>query len=135
MIKRGQNEGLLLMRSDEEIAQVLPSCFGYRVADEHLAGICSLLTEPYHREHAGELTALYTLTRFQGEGVGAELVREVLNEARRASCVTCLPAPARNMRRAFSSGLSSAGWVQRMSRRRNGATTTANASSACPSSG
>jgi N-acetylglutamate synthase-like GNAT family acetyltransferase len=82
MIKRGQNEGLLLERSDEEIAHILPSCFGYRVADEHLAGICSLLTEPYHRERAGELTALYTLTRFQGEGVGAELVREVLKEAR-----------------------------------------------------
>jgi N-acetylglutamate synthase-like GNAT family acetyltransferase len=81
MIKRGQNEGLLLTRNDEEIAQILPSCFGYRVADEHLAGICSLLTEPYHRERAGELTALYTLTRFQGEGVGAELVREVLKEA------------------------------------------------------
>ncbi len=81
MIKRGQSEGLLLLRTDEEIAQILPSCFGYRVADEHLAGICSLLTEPYHREHAGELTALYTLTRFQGEGVGAELVREVLKEA------------------------------------------------------
>ena len=61
--------------------QILPSCFGYRVADEHLAGICSLLTEPYHREHAGELTALYTLTRFQGEGVGVELVHEVLKEA------------------------------------------------------
>jgi amino-acid N-acetyltransferase len=82
MIKRGQNEGLLLARSDDEIAQILPSCFGYRVADEHLAGICSLLTEPYHRERAGELTGLYTLTRFQGEGVGAELVREVLSEAR-----------------------------------------------------
>ena len=82
MIKRGQSEGLLLLRTDEEIAQILPSCFGYRVADEHLAGICSLLTEPYHREHAGELTALYTLTRFQGEGVGVELVREVLKEAR-----------------------------------------------------
>jgi amino-acid N-acetyltransferase len=81
MIKRGQNEGLLLARSDDEIARILPSCFGYRVADEHLAGICSLLTEPYHRERAGELTALYTLTRFQGEGVGVELVREVLNEA------------------------------------------------------
>lgn len=81
MIQRGQNEGLLLFRTQEEIAHILPSCFGYRVADEHLAGICSLLTEPYHREHAGELTALYTLTRFQGEGVGAELVREVLREA------------------------------------------------------
>ncbi|HTT76820.1 MAG TPA: GNAT family N-acetyltransferase, partial [Candidatus Binataceae bacterium] len=37
--------------------------------------------EPYHRERAGELTALYTLTRFQGEGVAAELVKEVLKEA------------------------------------------------------
>jgi amino-acid N-acetyltransferase len=82
MIMQGQNEGLLLTRTEDEIAQILPSCFGYRVADEHLAGICSLLTEPYHRERAGELTALYTLTRFQGEGVGAELVREVLKEAR-----------------------------------------------------
>ncbi len=82
MIKRGQNEGLLLARTDEEIARILPSCFGYRVADEHLAGICSLLTEPYRGERAGELTALYTLTRFQGEGVGVELVREVLKEAR-----------------------------------------------------
>ncbi len=81
MIQRGQNEGLLLLRTEDEIAQILPSCFGYRVADEHLAGICSLLTEPYHRERAGELTALYTLTRFQGEGVGVELVHEVLKEA------------------------------------------------------
>ncbi len=81
MIQRGQDEGLLLLRNEDEIAAILPSCFGYRVADEHLAGICSLLTEPYHREHAGELTALYTLTRFQGEGVGVELVHEVLKEA------------------------------------------------------
>lgn len=82
LIERGQSEGYLLARSREEIAQLLPSCFGYRVGDEHLAGVCSLLTEPYRRERAGELTALYTLTRFAGEGVAAELVKEVLNEAR-----------------------------------------------------
>lgn len=82
LILRGQTEGYLLARSREEIAQLLPSCFGYRVGDEHLAGVCSLLTEPYRRERAGEITALYTLTRFQGEGVAAELVKEVLNEAR-----------------------------------------------------
>jgi hypothetical protein len=34
MIKRGQNEGLLLARSDEEIARILPSCFGYRIGDD-----------------------------------------------------------------------------------------------------
>jgi N-acetylglutamate synthase-like GNAT family acetyltransferase len=82
LIRRGQREGYLLARSREEIAQLLPSCFGYRIGDEHLAGVCSLLTEPYHRERAGELTALYTLTRFAGEGVAVELVKQVLNEAR-----------------------------------------------------
>ncbi len=82
LIVRGQNEGHLLPRSPDQIAQVLPSCFGYRIGDEHLAGICSLLTEPYRRERAGEITAMYTLTRFQGEGVAAVLVREILKEAR-----------------------------------------------------
>jgi N-acetylglutamate synthase-like GNAT family acetyltransferase len=82
LIVRGQHEGFLLTREPEEIARLLPSCFGYRVGDEHLAGICSLLTEPYRRERAGEITALYTLTRFQREGVAAELVNEVLKEAR-----------------------------------------------------
>ena len=81
LIVRGQNEGVLLPRTHEDISAILPSCFGYRMGDEHLAGICSLLTEPYRREHAGELTALYTLTRFQGEGVAAELTKELLKEA------------------------------------------------------
>ena len=81
LVVRGQNEGVLLPRTHEDIAAILPSCFGYRIGDEHLAGICSLLTEPYRREHAGELTTLYTLTRFQGEGVAAELTKEVLKEA------------------------------------------------------
>jgi N-acetylglutamate synthase-like GNAT family acetyltransferase len=82
LILRGQREGHLLARSREEIAELLPSCFGYRVGDEHLAGVCSLLTERYHRERAGEITALYTLTRFAGEGVAVELIKQILNEAR-----------------------------------------------------
>jgi N-acetylglutamate synthase-like GNAT family acetyltransferase len=82
LIIRGQNEGALLPRSPENLAAILPSCFGYRIGDEHLAGVCSLLTEPYRRERAGEITALYTLTRFAGEGVAAELVGEILTEAR-----------------------------------------------------
>jgi N-acetylglutamate synthase-like GNAT family acetyltransferase len=91
LIIRGQNEGFLLRRSEDEIACLLPSCFGYRIADEHLAGIVSLLTEPYRKERAGEITALYTLTRFQGEGVANELVTEVIREAR-----------ARHLRYAFA---------------------------------
>ena len=82
LIVRGQEEGFLLARSEEQIAKILPSCFGYRIGDEHLAGICALLTDPYRRERAGEITALYTLTRFQGEGVAVELVKEVMSEAR-----------------------------------------------------
>jgi amino-acid N-acetyltransferase len=82
LIVRAQNEGFLLSRTKGEIARLLPSCFGYRIGDEHLAGVVSLLTEPYRRDHAGEITALYTLTRFQGEGVAAELVNEVVREAR-----------------------------------------------------
>jgi N-acetylglutamate synthase-like GNAT family acetyltransferase len=82
LIVRAQREGFLLSRSEVEIARLLPSCFGYRIGDEHLAGIVSLLTEPYRRERAGEITALYTLTRFQGEGVAAELVNQVREEAR-----------------------------------------------------
>jgi N-acetylglutamate synthase-like GNAT family acetyltransferase len=81
LIRRGQDEGFLLPRSEPEIAGLLPSCFGYRVGDEHLAGVCALLTEPYRRERAGEITALYTLTRFLGEGVASELVKEVITEA------------------------------------------------------
>ena len=82
LILRGQAEGYLLARSRDEIAELLPSCFGYRVGDEHLAGVCSLLTEKYRHDRAGEITALYTLTRFQGEGVAAELVSRVMEEAR-----------------------------------------------------
>ena len=82
LIVRGQNEGSLLFRTPQQIAKILPSCYGYRIGDEHLAGICSLLTEPYRRDRAGEITAMYTLTRFQGEGVAAVLVREILKEAR-----------------------------------------------------
>jgi N-acetylglutamate synthase-like GNAT family acetyltransferase len=81
LVVRAQNEGFLLSRSEGEIASLLPSCFGYRIGDEHLAGVVSLVTEPYRRERAGEITALYTLTRFQGEGVAAELMKEVIKEA------------------------------------------------------
>ncbi len=81
LVRRGQEEGFLLPRTPEQISRILPSCFGYRVGDEHLAGICSLTTEPYRRERAGEITGLYTLTRFQREGVAAELLREVIKEA------------------------------------------------------
>ncbi len=99
LIERGQNEGSLLYRTPEEIARLLPSCVGYHLGSEgQLAGICSLLTEPYRREKAGEITALYTLTRFQGEGIASQLVNELLEQARTRrlryvfACTTEAPA-------------------------------------------
>jgi N-acetylglutamate synthase-like GNAT family acetyltransferase len=82
LIMRAQDAGFLLPRSPGQIEGILPSCFGYHVGDEHLAGICSLLTDPYRRDRTGEITALYTLTRFQGEGVAAELIKAIIKEAR-----------------------------------------------------
>jgi len=82
LIVRAQDAGFLLPRSSGQIEGILPSCFGYHVGDEHLAGICSLLTDPYRRDRTGEITALYTLTRFQGEGVAAELIKAIIKEAR-----------------------------------------------------
>jgi N-acetylglutamate synthase-like GNAT family acetyltransferase len=82
LILRAQDAGFLLPRTSSQIEGILPSCFGYHVGDEHLAGICSLLTDPYRRDHTGEITALYTLTRFQGEGVAAELIKEIIKEAK-----------------------------------------------------
>ena len=82
LIMRAQDAGFLLPRSPGQIEGILPSCFGYHVGDEHLAGICSLLTDPYRRDRTGEITALYTLTRFQGEGVAAELIKAIIKEAK-----------------------------------------------------
>ncbi len=53
LIIRAQDAGFLLPRSPGQIEGILPSCFGYHVGDEHLAGICSLLTDPYRRDRTG----------------------------------------------------------------------------------
>lgn len=82
LIARGQREGLLKVRSDEEIATLLVNGYGATIGTHHLAGICALLTEPYAAARAGELAGLYTITRFKGEGVGGRLVAQVLGDAR-----------------------------------------------------
>ncbi len=81
MIARGVREGALLRRAPAEIDRVLSAALGAFVEGRHLAGIVSLLGYP--GSGAGEVTCLYTLTRYLGEGVGAELVEFVVAEARR----------------------------------------------------
>src|SRR5262245_26474917 len=45
---------------------------------ELLAGFCALL--PYPEDNAAEIVGLYTITRFQGEGIGGRLVATLIAE-------------------------------------------------------
>ncbi|MBF0284648.1 MAG: GNAT family N-acetyltransferase [Magnetococcales bacterium] len=83
LIRRGEEEGFLLPRSRAELFAILAHGFGAFLGGEHLAGLAALLTAPYQRERAGELAALYTLTRFQGEGEGSRLLERIREEGRR----------------------------------------------------
>jgi len=81
LLERGQREGLLKLRSDEEMAALLAVGWGATICDRHLAGVAGLLTEPYAAERAGEIAGLYTITRFKGEGIGERLVNRLIAEA------------------------------------------------------
>jgi N-acetylglutamate synthase-like GNAT family acetyltransferase len=79
LIHRGVEEGYLVARSGEEVDAVLASAFGAFIEDRHLAGVGALL--PGGEERSGEIAALYTLTRFLGEGVGGSLVGFACSQA------------------------------------------------------
>lgn len=79
LCRRGVEEGYLAPRSAAEIDRVLASAFGAFVEDRDLAGIGALL----RWEDVGEISSLYTLTRFLGEGIGQHLVGFALDLARR----------------------------------------------------
>jgi amino-acid N-acetyltransferase len=74
LLERGQREGYLKARTPAEIALILFSGYGATIGQHHLAGVCSLQTERYEHERAGEIVGLYTITRFKGEGVGVKLI-------------------------------------------------------------
>jgi amino-acid N-acetyltransferase len=74
VLERGQREGYLKVRTPGEIAPILFSGYGATIGQHHLAGVCSLQTERYAADRAGEIVGLYTITRFKGEGVGVKLI-------------------------------------------------------------
>jgi N-acetylglutamate synthase-like GNAT family acetyltransferase len=80
LIARGVAEGYLAPRTAEEIERVLANGFGAFVEGCHLAGIGALLEHP--AAGAGEISSLYTITRFLGEGIGGHLVRFASQRAR-----------------------------------------------------
>ncbi len=82
LLERGQREGFLKIRSRQEIGQILFTGFGATIGSGHLAGVGSLLCEPFLEDNVGEIVALYTINRFAGEGVGAKLLARLLEEAR-----------------------------------------------------
>ncbi len=82
LLERGQREGFLKVRTPAEIAPILFSGYGATIGQHHLAGVCSLQTERYAGECAGEIVGLYTITRFKGEGVGVKLIDCIKSVAR-----------------------------------------------------
>ena len=82
LVERGQRDGFLKIRSREEIGEILFTGFGATIGSGHLAGVGSLLCDPYVGDQTGEVVALYTVSRFKGEGVGAKLLTRILEEAR-----------------------------------------------------
>jgi N-acetylglutamate synthase-like GNAT family acetyltransferase len=84
LIERGQREGVLKMRTPDEITSMLMHGYGATIGARHLAGICAMLWEPYATARAAEIVGLYAITRFKGEGVGAHLLARCAQDARAA---------------------------------------------------
>jgi N-acetylglutamate synthase-like GNAT family acetyltransferase len=80
LLERGEREGFLKPRTPAEIGQLLLHGYGARLGSDEgeLAGFCALL--PYPESHAAEIVGLYTITRFQGEGIGSRLVTTMIAE-------------------------------------------------------
>ena len=80
LLERGERERYLKARAPEEIGQLLLHGYGARLGtvSGDFAGFCALL--PYPEENAGEIVGLYTITRFQGEGIGGRLVATMIAE-------------------------------------------------------
>ncbi|MBF0370216.1 MAG: GNAT family N-acetyltransferase [Magnetococcales bacterium] len=88
IMQRGEVAGYLLPRNQSEMLDVLTGGYGAFFGDDHLAGVCGLLTAPYADVNVGELVSLITLGRFQGEGVGRQLVFRIKRDGRRRGLKT-----------------------------------------------
>ena len=84
LLARGEREGFLVSRSEEQKLQLLLAGYGAWFAGARLAGVCGLETEAYRRNRVGEVVGLYTITRFQGEGVGVRMIRHLVDVAKEA---------------------------------------------------
>jgi N-acetylglutamate synthase-like GNAT family acetyltransferase len=99
LLARGEREGFLLPRDPEARAHLLLCGYGAWFEGGNLAGLVGLETNAYRRSRVGEVVGLYTITRFQGEGVGVRLL-EHLREVGVAAGLKALFACTRNQRAA-----------------------------------
>lgn len=82
LLARGEREGFLLSRTAEQKHRLLLAGYGAWFGGARLAGVCGLETEAYRRSRVGEIVGLYTITRFQGEGVGVRIIDHIVGIAR-----------------------------------------------------
>jgi amino-acid N-acetyltransferase len=83
LLQRAQQAGHLKPRTPQEMARLLLHGYGARLGPATMepAGFCALL--PYPEDHAAEIVGLFTITRYQGEGVGGRLVDAMVQEGKR----------------------------------------------------
>ncbi|MFN8104895.1 MAG: GNAT family N-acetyltransferase [Acidimicrobiia bacterium] len=74
LLRRGVDLGYLRPRSDDELESLLPRALGFFAAGDEPAGVVALADAAYGGSGLGELEALFTISRFHGEGVGRRLV-------------------------------------------------------------
>ena len=70
--------------------------YGAWFGGTRLAGVCGLETEAYRRSRVGEVVGLYTITRFQGEGVGVRMIDHLVDvgkEGRLRALFACSSNP------------------------------------------
>lgn len=86
LVARGVAEGFLRPRPRAEVVRLAFSGLGARVGpSRHLAGFGTLEVDRYPGENVAEVTCLYTVNRYVGEGVGGQLVEGLVDAARRAA--------------------------------------------------
>ena len=82
LVAQGTADGLLRPRTRHEVARLAVSGLGARVVGSgHLAGIVSLDAESFRGSGMGEVTCLYTVSRFSGAGAGALLIDGLVDQA------------------------------------------------------
>ncbi|MBS1849246.1 MAG: GNAT family N-acetyltransferase [Actinobacteria bacterium] len=83
LVARGVAEGFLRPRSRAEVIGLALDGLGARVGSSGtLAGLGALEVERYASDRLAEVTCLYTVNRYSGEGIGGRLVDGLVRSAR-----------------------------------------------------